>query len=395
MPESAPVRDTVQRQDLNVKVTDFDLIIVGGGFCGATIGIKAHDLGLNVKVLDAKAHYPGSFRADKLEADQIAAMTALGLLDLVRPVESPAIYRVHDFVGDDEVVTEHPTHRGLHYQDTVNALRGVLRDRGLLDIQRVTSIVDGPDCSEVLLHNGEAKRARLVVVATGMEPALRRSLNLGSRDPDALNSMTFGFYVAPATDSEFRVSAFNARSAAFVHGLQYITFFPIGNRTRANLFTCWESSNERVRRFTSDTLQQIRELFPGLEAHIGPLRLCSEVESYATRYYRSDPQYLARTVLSGDAFQSVNPANGVGLSKCLADAQALVDLLPQLSRSNLSKVDLAAYYRDARKRKVDQKALKGWRWTNELATSQSLLTKTKKIRYRTTARLKTLLGYHQ
>ena len=374
------------------NVTTFDLIVVGGGFCGSIIGIKAHDLGLNVKVLEAKAHYPDNFRAEKLEDDQIAALTSMDLLDLVRPTESPQIDRVHTFTGDHETVNEHPSHRGLHYQDTVNTLRGVLIDRGLIVVQRVSSIEDGPDFSQVLLNDGTALRARLVVITTGMDPALRKSLNVVSRATDKLNSTTFGFDVEPATDTEFRVRAFNARPSAFVNGLQYITFFPIGDRTRANLFSCWEQSNERVRKLKSDTAQELQEMFPGLDAHVGPLRLCSKVDSYSTRYYRLDSDHLVRTVLAGDAFQSVNPANGIGLSKCLTDAQSLLGLLPELSKSGSSAVDLAAYYRDPRKREVDHSALKRWRWANELATSQSLGTRIKKLRCAASARIMALRG---
>jgi 2-polyprenyl-6-methoxyphenol hydroxylase-like FAD-dependent oxidoreductase len=373
------------------NVTTCDVVVVGGGFCGSIVGIKAHDLGLNVKVLEAKAHYPDNFRAEKLENDQIEALASMDLLGLVQPTESPPIDRVHTFTGDVETVSEHQNHRGLHYQDTVNALRNVLIDRGLLIVQRASDIRDGPDFSQVLLNDEATLRARLVVVATGMEPTLRKSLNLVSRANDKLFSTTFGFDVKPASDTDFRVRAFNARPHAFESGLQYATFFPVGNRTRANLFTCWEQSNERVRKLKSATSEELRNLFPSLDSHVGPLRVSSKVDTYSTRYYRLEADHLARTVLAGDAFQSVNPANGVGLSKCLTDTQTLLALLPELSRTASSSVDLAAYYRDPRKCEVDYKALKRWRWSNELATSQSVQTKMKKLQFATTARVKAFL----
>ena len=370
----------------------YDLVVVGGGFCGSIIGIKAHELGLNVKVLDATAHYPDNFRAEKLEDDQIDALASMDLMDLVRPTKSPPIDRVHTFTGDVETISKHQNHRGLHYQDTVNTLRGVLMDSGLLDIQRVSGIDDGPDFSQVLLNDGTALRARLVVITTGMEPALRKSLNVVSHATDELNSTTFGFDVEPDIDTNFRVRAFNARPPAFVSGLQYVTFFPVGDRTRANLFTCWEQSNERVRKLKSKPSQELRDLFPALDAHVGPLRVSSKVDTFSTRYYRLDANHLLRTVLAGDAFQSVNPANGVGLSKCLTDAQTLLALLPELLKQGSSAVDLSAYYQDPRKRKVDHRALKRWRWVNELATSQSLRTKLKKLRFAAIARMMAILS---
>ena len=374
------------------QMSVYDLVIVGAGFCGSIVGIKAHDLGFNVKVLDAKAHYPDNFRAEKLEDDQYEALASMDLLDVVQPTESPKIGQVHTFTGNVEVVSQHQHHRGINYQDTVNALRSVLLNRGLLDVQRVSNIQDGPDFSQVLLNNGAALRARLVVVATGMESAFRNSLNLKFRSTDNLISTTFGFDVKPASDDAFPVRAFNARPHAFVIGLQYATFFPIGHRTRANLFTCWEPSSKRVRNLKSGMSQELRKLFPSLEAQVGPISVCSKVDSFSTRYYRLDANHLDHTILIGDAFQSVNPANGVGLSKCLTDAQTLLTLLPELSKTASSFVDLAAFYRDLRKRKIDNVALKRWRWTNELATSQSLRTKIRKLRFNATARVKALLS---
>ncbi|KPK35715.1 MAG: hypothetical protein AMJ65_17195 [Phycisphaerae bacterium SG8_4] len=362
------------------KSTIFDLVIVGAGFCGSVIGIKGHDLGLNVKVLDAKPYYPNHFRAEKLEDDQCEALESLGLLDRIQPVSSPTIDEVHTFTGDRETVSRYRRHRGIHYADTVNSLREALFDRGILNIRTASDIHDGPEASEVILNGRSSLQARLVVVASGMAAPLRRALELTNSGTERLSSTTFGFDIEPASGANFPLPAFNFRPDTFVKGLQYITFFPVGDRTRANLFTCWQPSDEHARKLKLDVSKEIRKLFPNIETHIGPFRISSEVESYSTRYYRHDVSHLTRTVLVGDAFQSVNPANGVGLSKCLTDAQALLEKLPRLVEEPSAGVDLKAYYGSPRKREVDCAALKRWRWANELATSQSLRTQFKKIR---------------
>lgn len=374
------------------KSTIHDLVVVGAGFSGSVIGIKAHDLGLNVKVLDAQPHYPNHFRAEKLEDDQCEALASLDLFDLVQPASSPSIDEVHTFTGDVKTISRYRSHRGMHYGDTVNALRGALVDRGILDIETASDIQDGPEASRVILNGRSTLQARLVVVATGMAAALRKALKLTNSGTERLTSTTFGFDIEPASGADFPLRAFNFRPDAFVHGLQYITFFPIGDRTRANLFTCWQPSDEQARKLKHDMSQEIRKLFPNVEAHIGPFRISSEIESYSTRYYRHDANHLTRTVLVGDAFQSVNPANGVGLSKCLTDAQTLLDALPQTLERPSARIDLNAYYGSPRKREVDLTALRRWRWANELATSQSLRTKFKKVRIASRGRVRRFLN---
>ena len=369
-----------------------DLVVVGAGFSGCVIGIKAHDMGLDVRVVDANPHYPKHFRAEKLEDDQSEALASLGLLDLVRPTSSPTIDKVHTFTGHIETVSRYRSLRGIDYADTVNALRDVLADRGILDIQTVSDIQDGPETSQVILNDQSILQGRLVVVASGMAAALRRALKLTYSGMEKLTSTTFGFDIKRASGADFPFRAFNFRPDPFVYGLQYITFFPIGDRTRANLFTCWEPSDEQARKVKRDVSQEIRTLFPNIEAHIGRFRIGSEIESYTTRYYRQDADHLTRTVLVGDAFQSVNPANGVGLSKCLTDARTLLDALPRTFEEPSARMDLNAYYGSARKREVDDTALRRWRWANELATSQSLRTKFRKGRSAASGRLRKFLS---
>jgi 2-polyprenyl-6-methoxyphenol hydroxylase-like FAD-dependent oxidoreductase len=358
-----------------------DVVVVGAGFCGSIVGLKADDLGLNVKVIDANASYPDHFRAEKLEDDQWDALATFRLTGMVRPIRSPVIDQVHTFSGDNVSTSYYRNHRGIEYSKTVNAFRDALRDRQLLEIQRTSSIRDGQDFCEVLMSNGSSLRARLVVLATGMAASLRKSLGLFITEQEKLVSTTFGFDIEPLSSVGQSLGAFNFRPRNFISGLHYVTFFPIGDRLRANLFTCWDPGNEQTKQFKANTPREIRRLFPDLDSRIGQFEICSEVQAYTTRHYRFDSGHLRRIALVGDACQSVSPANGVGLSKCLTDAKALLDLLPGLLASRTAHVDLASYYRNERKRHFDREALQRWRWSTESATSQSLKTKIKKLRF--------------
>ena len=122
-----------------LSLFDYDVVVVGGGFSGSVIGLKAGDLGLNVKVVDRRTEYPDLFRAEKLETDQHQALEQLGLIDLVRPAERFYIEHVRELKGRKERLVPCSKHRGMHYQDTVNAFRHALSSRGLLEIRKVSS----------------------------------------------------------------------------------------------------------------------------------------------------------------------------------------------------------------------------------------------------------------
>jgi 2-polyprenyl-6-methoxyphenol hydroxylase-like FAD-dependent oxidoreductase len=365
---------------LNLSKNDCDIAVVGAGFCGSVLGIKAADLGLRVRVFDSLQEYPDHFRAEKLEPDQYAVLQELGLIDLVRPLDSAAIDEVHEFVGTKRTAIACNHLRGMDYAATVNSFRSTLHSRGLLELRKVLRMSDAPDHCGLHFEDQSVIHARLAVVATGLSATLRKSLTLRTHEPDALLSTTFGFDVESESRDGFPFAAFNFRPQQFVHGLQYATFFPIGNRTRVNLFTCWQPDSKNVRELRSNPLLFMARLFPYMRDMIGAFRLVSAVQAYTTNHYRQHCDHLKSTVVVGDAYQSVSPATGVGISKCLTDASVLLRAIGTLSGQPFDSVDLKSFYHDPLKREVDDRALHRWTWANESATSQTMRTILKRIK---------------
>ncbi len=380
---------------MNSEVTTFpelDLAVIGAGFCGSVLALRADEMGLRVRVFDTQDRYPDHFRAEKLETDQYDALTALGLVGLVRPKDSPQIDRVYSFRGNAESMNRHAKHRGIHYADTVNAFRDVLRERQLLAVRKIAAIRDGNVSSEVEFDDGSRIAASIVALTTGMGAGLRKSLRLEPGEQEKLVSTTFGFDIEPQSATGPAFTAFNIKPDRFSKGLQYVTFFPVGERMRANLFTCWDPHSDAAKQLKADPLGEIARLFPGHAGRIGSLEMSSDLQAYTTRYYRMNVQHLARTVLMGDAFQSVSPATGMGLSKCLVDVQVLAGLLPRLLEDSRALVPLDEYYRDERKTQTDDEALQRWRWENEASTSRSLVTQLKKLRLYASAAIRSKAG---
>jgi 2-polyprenyl-6-methoxyphenol hydroxylase-like FAD-dependent oxidoreductase len=357
-----------------------DIAVVGAGFCGSVLGLKAADLGLRVRVFDSLAEYPDHFRAEKLEPDQHAILDELELIDFIRPQEFMPINEVHEFVGTKRTTVPCHDHRGMDYAETVNSFRSALQSRRLLQSRKISRFGDAPDHCAIHFDDGTVLNTRLAVVATGLGAGLRKSLTLRTHEPNALLSTTFGFDVASDSPDGFPYDAFNFRPEKFVSGLQYATFFSIGDRMRVNVFTCWQPGSNNVRNFRKNPLLAMDRLFPSMRGTIGAFQLTSPLQVFTTNHYRQNCDHLKSTVVVGDAYQSVSPATGVGISKCLTDASVLLRAIHNPPGKQFNSIDLSAFYNDPLKREVDDRALSRWTWANESATSQTARTNLKKIK---------------
>jgi 2-polyprenyl-6-methoxyphenol hydroxylase-like FAD-dependent oxidoreductase len=347
------------------------------------LGLKLAELGFRVQVFDGQPQYPDRFRAEKLEKDQYEALEKLGLIELVRPAQQSFISHVHELSVKGERLVPCSKHRGMDYQKTVNSFRDELERRGLLTIRKVSAVNDMDDRCELVFDDNSSVQASLAIMATGGSKVVRESLGLRVKQrPNDMLSTTFGFYVEPTSTERFPFDAFNVRPDQFVRGLHYVTFFPVGSRTRVNVFTCWRPASSEARAFRKAPLDALNELFPFLEDRVGTFRISSPVQVYTTRYYRQDCSQLRRTVLVGDEFQSVAPATGMGITKCLTDSLALLKTVRRFAGAKPGSIELRDYYASPDKVFVDDSARAQWRWANESATSQSLKTNLKKIKRR-------------
>lgn len=366
--------------ETRIPETDLDVAVVGAGYAGSLAALKAAELGLRVGVFDARDEYPDNFRAEKLETDQYEALERLGAIHLVRPEGSARIDEVISFQGNKRRSVKHHKHRGMDYRATVNSFRDALRAQEIFSVRKVTDLIDAEDQFSVVFDDERSITARVGIVATGGSNLARKSLSLAGHDSDALRSTSFGFHVESDHAKGFPFQAFNAVPDRFIEGLQFATFFPIGDRIRVNLFTCWHPASGSAKGLRADPMAGIREYFPRLESHVGPLRISGAVQVYCTHYYRQSSSHLRSTALIGDEFQSVSPATGMGISKCVTDTEALAPLLADLRNERVKDDGLSAYYADPKKREVDDKALHRWAVVNEFATSRSLTTRFKKIK---------------
>jgi 2-polyprenyl-6-methoxyphenol hydroxylase-like FAD-dependent oxidoreductase len=352
-----------------------DVVVVGTGFAGSLIALKAADLGLTVRAVDALPTYPDRFRAEKLEQDQYEGLERLGAVHLVRPEVSPFLNEVTVFQGGRSRVVPCTNHRGMDYQCTVNRLREDVKARLPLDIGKVVAVRDVGSGCEIDIDDGSTITARLGVIASGGGQFMRKALDLDAPAADAAISTTFGFFVEPEGTRGFPSTAFNVIPDTFYPGLQYITFFPVGQRIRVNLFTCWSPTSDEVKAFRSDPIVELKRHFPMLDAEVGAFRIEGQLQVFSTRYYRHDRCKLRNAVLIGDDYQSVSPATGMGISKCVTDVRILTEMLVEARETPSLDLDPDAFYHHPEKLRIDEIARRAWEWENDAATSQSLRTR--------------------
>jgi 2-polyprenyl-6-methoxyphenol hydroxylase-like FAD-dependent oxidoreductase len=88
--------------------------------------------------------------------------------------------------------------------------------------------------------------------------------------------------------------------------------------------------------------------------------------------YRAEGYQLPGLVLIGDAFQSVCPTTGTGVSKVLTDVDVLCECIPEWFKTHEMGIDkLACFYEHPRKIACDRWSLEGALYTRAFSIAPS------------------------
>jgi 2-polyprenyl-6-methoxyphenol hydroxylase-like FAD-dependent oxidoreductase len=358
----------------DILVEEFDVIVVGAGFCGSALVVilRARSPDLNIKIIDRNPTYPPIFRAEKLESHQYDAMVAFEIQDYVRPIDPTFIDEVIVMQGNRESVQPQTNHRGMDYTATVNQFRTELIRNQLLEIANIASAVETESGYELCLSDNRTLRAKLLVVSTGVDARLIKQLGISDHPGEPLRTTCFGFDIESSTENGFPHQAFNIRPQPQNKGLDFVTFFPIGSRMRVNVFTCWEPGSPEALQFKKRPIEWMNQIFPLSEERIGRMRLIGKVQSYSGTYYRRNCTGIDGLVILGDAYQSISPATGMGISKCLADISSVLKCIGEWDFQSTTRVETRSFYECVDKENVDDKALSTWVWSNRRSSSNSV-----------------------
>ena len=358
--------------------TQSDVLVVGGGFAGSVLTATLTAGGYRTHTFDRAEQYPDAFRSEKLEPDQSQLLRRFALLDKVSPPDS-RLTSVDTYEHGRVHTRRYDGHYGIRYDDTVNSLRSIARQPSRWTNARVDHISSDADGVTARTAEGAEHRGRLCVIASG-RPSLLADCGVEvESDPD-LTSLTFGFDVEADSDRPLRAFNYNSE-APWRDQTHYATLFPIGDAWRFNVFTSWSLDEERTRRFAQHPVEMMKSLFPRLQNYTGTFRAITRVQMGRTKWHRVQGPSPDGVLVLGEAYQSVSPATGMGLSKCLTDVHVLLRHM-RLWR-DFKRVPGAAineYYQDPEKLACDDRASDGWRWFYDCAHGRSLKSRLRRSR---------------
>jgi 2-polyprenyl-6-methoxyphenol hydroxylase-like FAD-dependent oxidoreductase len=372
---------------------DTEVVIIGAGFAGASLACALGRLGIVTTLVDPEPACRPTFKAEKLEPDQAALLRKLGLFDAVLPAVTP-IHRVQSLRGGRVLRDESIEQYAASYEVMVNALRRAIPPSVEVVEGRVEEIASGGEAQTVSLEDGTVLRCRLAVLAAGTTERLGEALGLRRRMVQAGHSLCIGFDLARADGRPFDFDSISYYSDQPQDRFAYLTLFPIGAGLRANLFTYRTAREPWVKKLSAAPERALAALIPELTALTGELKVTGRVQARAIDLQVVDPPERAGLVLIGDAFQSVCPSTGTGLSKVLTDVDLLAgELLPRwLATPGMGVDKVAAFYLSPRKREVDRRSLEGALFQRHLALDDSLEGRLARLRFFAGLRLRGLLG---
>jgi 2-polyprenyl-6-methoxyphenol hydroxylase-like FAD-dependent oxidoreductase len=323
-----------------------DVAIVGGGLAGSTAAAMLGRAGIRAVLIDPHPTYPTDFRCEKLDASQVALLHKTGLagpvLRAVTADEEICVARL------GRLIDRRPHAQYDFFYDTlVNTVRAEIPPGSAFVPGKVTAIATSPDRQTVTLSNGDEVSARLVVLANGLNLALRHQLGIGRELLSACHSISIGFNLAPVGRRSFDFPALTYFPERVADRMAYLTLFPIGPITRANLFVYRDMQDAWLRQMKTAPREALQALMPGLRRLTGETAV-SDVKIRPVDLVASTNYRQAGIVLAGDAFATSCPAAGTGCNKVLTDVELLCNHhIPRwLASDGMGADKIAAFYDD-------------------------------------------------
>lgn len=366
--------------------TDFDALVVGAGAAGVCAAHVLCARGLRVGLVDSRSKCPPTFKAEKLEPDQIAILEEIDLLQQAMPALSPlrevVVYRRHSIIERLKI-----DQFGMHYDSFVNTLRGTLPP-AVTQIVDTGTELDTGDHPSIKLQSGKTITARLVVVAAGTSGRLRQVTGAVRRDVSVPHSIAFGFDLA-LESGRLPHDGVNLLPDRYTDLVGFLTLFPTPVGVRANLFTYHDPQSEWTREMRLNTAVALERTFSALRKVVGNFTVNGRVNASAIDLWTSDVTPQAGVVLIGDSFQSVCPVTGTGLSKVLTDVKVLGQMAPEwFATPGMSAEKTGAFYGSVVKRSSDSRSLQSALYSKRASIDQGLKFRLVRLRRDAVGRLR-------
>jgi len=332
-----------------------DIAIIGGGIAGSAAAIMLGRKGYNVFLIDPHERFPDDFRCEKFNRDQIATLTRMGLADDVfskcTPLKDVWVGRFGRLVNK----MRYP-HYGFTYQTVINAMRDGLPDTAKHICSKVKSVDNNTSTQKLTLADGSEIIARLVIVANGLNPTLRKQFEIEQEMLSKNHCMAIGFDLTPLKGSNFGFGSMTYWPEKASKKMSYFTVFKSGDKFRTNLFGYWEKKDAFLNDLQQKPQEALHTLMPNLKTIIGEFKVESRVHVRPIDIVQSHSKHLDGMVFVGDAFSTSCPGAGTGAGKALIDVERLCSAhIPNwFNGSDFSSSTLRSFYEDPLKLESDE-----------------------------------------
>ncbi len=303
-----------------------DVLVVGGGPAGATVGALLAQKGYRVVILE-KVHHPRFHIGESLLPANLPLFEKLGVADAVKAIgmekwgaefvspwheNKTQTFRFSD-AWDKSMPFSYQVRRSE--LDEILIRNAARLGAEVIEGCRVRSVVFAADESGATVHaqhdDGRTGdwHARFVVDASGRDTLLGKQLDIKRRNPKHNSSALYAHFSGAARhdgQDEGNITIF-----WFAHG--WFWFIPLADGATSIGAVVWphylKSRSKPVKDFFLDTIA----LCPALVERLAEARLVSDVEATGNFSYACERTHGPNHLLIGDAFGFIDPVFSSGV----------------------------------------------------------------------------------
>ncbi len=358
---------------LKAALVDLDVAIAGGGLAGSLAAAMLGRAGIRVALVDPHPSYPPDFRCEKIDASQVEILRRTGLADAI--LGAATLDGEAWFARSGRVIDKRQSGQyGILYHDLVNTVRTQIPGDVKVIYGKVKSVSLSDDRQHLALSDGSVIAARLVILANGLNSALRHNLGMERHDLSPGHSVAIGFDVKPLACPALATRAITYYFERPEDRIAYLTAFPVGTTWRANLMTYRDARDPWLHAFRHEPQSGLASVMAGLASCIGRFEVVGPVRIRPADLYVTGNYLQSGIVLVGDAFATSCPAAGTGLNKVFTDVERLCNIyIPHwLATAGMGPEKLAAFYRDPVKVACDRHSFEKAFYLRSFSSSTSL-----------------------